>query len=315
MLEIYTGNTGHINITTNDSQGFPASPDFGLPPTIKLINPETNQTVVQSSGTIIDIDYPGEYEYLIPSQYLQADAVFKIEWTYNIDGYPVIETDYLYITTPYATIDEISEELGFSMRSEDPNYERYEKIQSAERLAKMLIDNELGFSLGKKSTTVTAYGSGADVLVLPSRIISISSLKENGELVIDTNYNIFGYNVEITETNYGIRIIPTNPGDDIDEQEQFDFTGLNKGQFRDGYRYEVTGIFGWSYIPQEIKQCMFLLINDILCNENTWRSKYVKKINNGQMSVELSSLAYTGTGNALVDSILQKFKMIQAVVI
>jgi hypothetical protein len=33
------------------------------------------------------------------------------------------------------------------------------------------------------------------------------------------------------------------------------------------------------------------------------------------MSVELSSLTFNGTGNAIVDSILQKFKSIQAVVI
>ena len=46
-----------------------------------------------------------------------------------------------------------------------------------------------------------------------------------------------------------------------------------------------------------------------------WRTKYVKKINSGQMSVELSSQSFNGTGNALVDSILQKFKMIQAVII
>jgi len=33
------------------------------------------------------------------------------------------------------------------------------------------------------------------------------------------------------------------------------------------------------------------------------------------MSVELSSQSFNGTGNALVDAILQKFKMIQAVII
>jgi hypothetical protein len=60
---------------------------------------------------------------------------------------------------------------------------------------------------------------------------------------------------------------------------------------------------------------MFLLVNDLLCSDSTWRTKYVKKIDSGQMSVELSSLTFNGTGNAIVDSILQKFKSIQAVVI
>jgi hypothetical protein len=180
-----------------------------------------------------------------------------------------------------------------------------------------MINTELGFSIGKYEKTVVAYGDGADVLLLPEKIISISSIYENDELVINNsnNYNVFGYEVEVTETGYGIRIIPTNPGDDIDEEEEFDYIGLNKGRFRDGYRYEITGTFGWNYVPVEIKQCMYLLINDLLCNDSLWRTKYVKKINSGQMSVELSSQSFNGTGNALVDAILQKFKMIQAVII
>jgi hypothetical protein len=77
----------------------------------------------------------------------------------------------------------------------------------------------------------------------------------------------------------------------------------------------VYGLFGWNYVPVEIKQSVFLLVNDLLCSENIWRTKYLKKINSGQMSVEISSLAFTGTGNAIVDSLLQKFKSIQAVII
>lgn len=317
MLELYTGNFGHINITTNDKDGFPVAPDLSVPPIVKLIDPDSGQVIVSSSGTIVDIDYPGEYQYIVPSQYLQYDRVFKIQWEYSVNSVPIKEIDYLYVVTPYCTVDEIAEELGFSMRSEDANYMPYEKIQSAERLARMVIDTELGFSINKKQTTVSAYGSGADTITLSDRIISISSLKENDELVVDipNNYSIFGFDIEVTETNYGIRIVPPNPGDDIDEQEEFDFTGLNKGRFRNGYRYDITGVFGFDYIPQEIKQCVFLLVNDLLCNDNTWRTKYVKKINSGQMSVELSSLAFNGTGNALVDSLLQKFKMVQVVVI
>lgn len=317
MLKLYTGNFGNIKLTTNDADGFPVAPDFDAAPIVKLIDPNTNQIVVFSTATIIDQDYPGEYEYIVPPQHLQFDRVFRVEWDYIVNSATIRETDYIYVVTPYVTIDEIMEELGYSMRSEDPNYQPYEKIQSAERMARLMIDTELGFSLKKEQKTITAYGSGADVLSFPERIISISSIKENDELVIDsiTNYNIFGFNVEITETNHGIRVVPPNPGDDIDEQEEFDYTGFTRGRFKDGYRYEITGVFGYSYIPQEIKQCMYLLINDILCTDSAWRNKYVKKINSGQMSVELSSLAYTGTGNATVDALLQSFKTIQAVII
>lgn len=317
MIETYTGTRGLINITTHDIYGLPTQPDNNLNPAVVVRDPETNQILLQSVASLLDTDYPGDYQFVIPSQYVQYDRVLKIEWSYTIDGSQIKETDFVYVITPYSTVDEVVSELGFSMRPEDSNYYSYEKIRSAARVARMMINTELGFSIGKYEKTVVAYGDGADVLLLPEKIISISSIYENDELVINNsnNYNVFGYEVEVTETGYGIRIIPTNPGDDIDEEEKFDYIGLNKGRFRDGYRYEITGTFGWNYVPVEIKQCMYLLINDLLCNDSLWRTKYVKKINSGQMSVELSSQSFNGTGNALVDAILQKFKMIQAVII
>lgn len=317
MIETYTGARGLVSITTHDIYGLPTQPDDNASPVVVIKNPDTEEVLVQSSATLVDPDYPGDYEFIIPIELLQYDRILKIEWSYDVEESEIKEVDFVYVVTPYSTIDEIIYELGYSMRPEDSNYFSYEKIRSASRVARMMINTELGFSIKKESKTVTAYGDGADVLVLPEKIISISSLSENDELMIDNsnNYNIFGFGVELTETGYGIRVIPPSPGDDIDEQENFDYTGFTSGRFRNGYRYEITGVFGWSHVPVEIKQCMYLLVNDLLCNDSLWRSKYVKKINSGQMSVELSSQSFNGTGNALVDSILQKFKMIQAVII
>ena len=309
---------GTLKLTTYQD-GVPVEPDDI--PSVSVTDSETGglevNLVSEGDAIIVNPNYPGDYYYEIPSEYTEVDRVLKVAWSYYINGRHIQEVEYAYVVTPYATVDEIISELGYSSRPEDQNYFSYDKIRSAERAARMMISNELGFTIGQRVGTTTAYGSGADVLVLSEKIKSISRLYENNELVVDVseNYNIFGYGVEITETGYGIRIVPANPGDDIDEQESIDFFGYSKGRFRDGYRYQVSGVLGWSCVPAEIKQCVFLLVNDLLCNDSIWRSRYVKKINSGQMSVELSSLTFSGTGNAIVDSILQKFKMIQAVII
>ena len=315
MIEVYTGSVGKIFLTTYSTDGLPSEPSST--PTVTITDAETGSVVTTGTASLIDSDYEGDYQYELPSSITSSDRVLKATWSYVKNGKNISEVEYIYVTTPYATVDEIISELGFSSRPEDPNYFPYEKIVSAERAARMMIDNELGFSMGKKAKTVSAYGSGADVLVVPERIISFDSITENDKLVIDVSedYNDFGYNVEITETNYGIRVIPNTPGDDVSEEEYYDVLNLRSGQFKDGYRYDINGIFGWAYIPVEIKQCVFLLVNDLLCSDSIWRTKYVKKINSGQMSVEMSSLAFNATGNALVDAILQKFKMIQAVII
>ena len=314
MIEIYTGSLGKINLTTYED-GVPVEPDAS--PTVAIVNAETGSSVATGTATLIDVDYEGEYEFILPISATSTDRVLKATWSYAISSKNIQEVEYVYVTTPYATIDEIVSELGYSSQTQDANYFSYDKIKSAERVARMMINDYLGFSLGKYTGTIVAYGDGADVIILPSKMISFTSLTENDKLVINTsdNYNQFGYAVEITETGYGLRIVPQTPGDDISEQEYYDIINLRSGQFRNGYRYEITGVVGWNYIPVEVKQAMFLLVNDLLCSDSTWRTKYVKKITSGQMSVELSSLTFMGTGNALADALLQKFKSIQAVVI
>ena len=315
MIEISSGSIAKIYLTTYGTDGLATQPDSA--PTVSIIDAETGSSVVSGNATLISVDDVGEYYYQLPTSATAYDRILKITWQYTISSKTTSIDEYLYVTTPYATVDEIISELGYSSNTSDDNYFPYEKIVSAERVARMMINTELGYAMTKKSKTITAYGSGADVLLLPERIISFTKIAENDEVVIDTsiNYNIFGFNVELTETNQALRIVPPSPGDNIDEQENIDYTGLTHGRFRNDYRYEITGIFGWTYIPSEIKQAIFLLVNDLLCNDSIWRSRYIKKINSTQMSVELSSLSYMGTGNALADSLIQKFKMIQAVII
>lgn len=275
MIEVYTGSVGKINLITY-KDGVPTQPD--ATPTVVIVDAETNASVSTGNAVLIDSDYEGEYEYTIPTSATSTDRVLKATWSYAISTKQYTEIEYVYVVTPYATVDEIVAELGFSSRPEDTNYFSCDKIRSAERTARMIINNELGFSLGKKTKEVACYGSNADVLYIGEKIISFSSMKENEEVVIDTatNYNIFGFPVEITETSYAIRILP-NPGDEVDEQEVLDAAGYNKGRFRDGARYDISGVFGWNFIPSEIKQCMFLLVNDLLCSESTWRTKYLRK--------------------------------------
>jgi hypothetical protein len=315
LLEVYTGSVGKISLTTYDRDGLPAQPD--ALPELSVYDAETGSTLLNDADPyLIDSDYPGEYEFVLSEQMTSYDRVLRIEWHYSVGGNHTLETEFIYVITPYATIDEIVKELGFSSRPEDYNYFSYDKVRSAERVARMIIDTELGFSIGKKYKTATFYGTGSDVLFLNESIVEIESLEENDQVVIDLgeNLNTFGYPVEITETGYAIRIVK-DPGSEVYEQEILDPAGFNLGRFKNGSKYDVYGLFGWNYVPVEIKQSVFLLVNDLLCSENIWRTKYLKKINSGQMSVEISSLAFTGTGNAIVDSLLQKFKSIQAVII
>ena len=314
MIEVYAGSSTKINVTTYYN-GEPTEP-VEAPQAVVRDASTDNILLVEYSEQTEDA-YVGEYELLLPANVTSLERILKVEWEYQIGEEYFNSIEYIYVTTPYLTVDEIILELGFSPYPEGPNYQPFEKIHSAARAARMLINNYLGFSLTQNTNPVVTYGNNTDVLSFTERIIEFKKLYENDQLIIDIDAGVNNWSVdlEITETNSGLRVIPSTAGEDIQESEVSRVLNINNSRFKNGYRYKIEGTFGYKVIPLEVRQAMLLIVNDLLCNDSIWRSKYVKKIDTGQMSVELSSLAFSGTGNAVADAILQKFKMIQLVII
>jgi hypothetical protein len=314
LIEVYAGSSTKVNVTTYFN-GEPTEPVEAPQAVVK--DASTNTILLVDYAEQTDDEYVGEYELLLPANVTAIERILKIEWEYQIGEEYFNSTEYIYVTIPYLTVDEIILELGFSPYPEGANYQPFEKIHAAARTARMIINNYLGFSLTENTNPVVAYGTNADVLSLPHRIIEFKKLYENDQLIIDIDEDInnWGVELEITETNNALRVIASTAGEDIQESERSFILDINPAKFKDGYRYKVEGTFGYQVLPLEVKQAMLLIVNDLLCNDSIWRSKYVKKMNTGQMSVELSSLAFAGTGNAIADAILQKFKMIQLVII
>ena len=92
-------------------------------------------------------------------------------------------------------------------------------------------------------------------------------------------------------------------------------SSTNVGRFRDGKRYTVVGVIGWQFVPQDIRTAAIMLVSDILSNDYQWRNKYLNKVNLSEITFELNSSAFLGTGNAVVDSILDAYKNIGIVLI
>jgi hypothetical protein len=219
-------------------------------------------------------------------------------------------------------------ELGFSLSPTSSKYRSEKELLSAERLARYTIEEVTGLSFGKESKTVTAYGQNSDVLVLNEQILSISQIKENGVVVYNptSNINEFVYTFEPTESGRSIRV--ANYGD-IREYEgepliniaggnsetSYSSTGLRASAFKGGSRYEVTGTYGFNSVPGDVQQAAILLINDFLCQESTWRTKYVQQASMSDFKFTFLGEAFSGTGNAIADRILSRYQTLGMVVI
>ena len=212
---------------------------------------------------------------------------------------------------------EIIDFLGFGSNPSEINYHDIKEIQSAEKLARTIIDGYTMQTFGKYYGTQEQVGTGSDAIELVEKMISLDKVYENGLLVLDNTVspaiNTFGFPLEISPTGKSIRIV--NTGWDVRYDNQVDPTVLYYGRFRDASRYKFTGTIGYKYVPEDIKIAAMLLVNDIIANDFNWRNKYLKKVDLSEISFEMHDGAFNGTGNIAVDNILDLYRNLNIVVI
>ena len=274
-------------------------------------------TVLLSSASATSNDPPGEYSYEITPDLTQLNRVIKIKWSYSLSGKSTSQTQFAQIVTPYATVSEIVDYYNIGIKPSDINYQSQSNIIMAEQVARTIINNYTSLNFGKRYGSQEIFGSGSDALELVEKMIDIDKVYENTSLTIDytasPTYNSFGFDVELSPTGKAVRII--NDFADVRYDNQVDPTIVYYGKFRKNARYTIVGEIGYSYVPQDIKLCSLLLCGDLLSNDAAWRTKYLKKVNLAEVSFEIGGGAFNGTGNVIVDGILDQYRNYNIVVI
>ena len=284
---------------------------------VTITDADTGYTFV-TDGVADNLEPSGKYAYSITPDITAIDCVLKVQWSYEISGVAASQNTFHQIVTPYATVSDIIDYFELGTKPSDLNYRSEQEIVNAEKIARTQINTYVNDDFGKKYGAQEQFGNGSDALELIEKMLTIDKLYENDVLVIDNTvdpvYNIFGFDVEITLTGWALRI-KTNGLGSARYDNQVDPTILYYGRFRDHTRYKVMGEVGYNYVPEDIKLSTMLLVGDILSNDAAWRQKYLKKINLAEVSFELSGGAFSGTGNVLVDQILDQRRNLGIVVI
>jgi hypothetical protein len=302
-MELYTGLTQKVYTDVYSNGELAVADDL---PIVTVYDLETNAEIV--TGTAIESEEDeGFYAFSILDNYLNVDKQIKVVWEYEIDGNELTSTENYDVVTPYVSLSKIYKEIGFGREIGDDNYKSIQELSLAEQFARFMIENYTGSKFGKYSGTVACYGQDADVLYVGDRIIDFERLTENNVKVIDRseNYNNFGFDVEITESHYSIRIVSTG---NINEGGKLDLVYRPKGFFNEGWKYDVEGVFGWKKVPEKIQLSALMLIQDFFSKDNAWRAKYVTDVTYGDSDMKFSKLAFKGTGNFFVDKLLDEFR-------
>jgi len=313
LQQIHNGTTQTINLAIY-SQGFLTDADGAV--IVRITDADTGVVLIASASAISQ-PASGEYTYDVTPDVTQSNRVLQVLWSYSLGGKSTSQTQFIEVVTPYALVSDIVSYYKLGTKPSDINYFSESDIMIAENIARTQINNYTMQDFGRRYDYQEIFGIGSDAIELTERMLWVDKLYENDQLVVDytasPTYNTFGFDVELTQTGKALRI--KNNLFDTRYDNQVDPTIFSYGRFRNNSRYKIIGEIGYNYVPQDIKLCTLLLCGDLLSNDAAWRNKYLKKVSLAEVSFELSAGALNGTGNVIVDGILDQYRNINIVVI
>lgn len=256
----------------------------------------------------------GAYTVYIPLSISGSNKTLRLIWQYNVEGQTVSYEHDVFIVTPYADIYQAANSLGVNTDLSDPNHKTFDELVAAERYARQRIEEYTGQEFGLYKDIHRVLGSDSDVLPLPDRIQTFEKLYMNDILLVDNTaspvVNNWNYSVQISETNFAIRINRANMLDNT----VYTANGMvpptihdGSGIFRNGVMYEVHGTFGWKKVPDRVELATIELMKDFFAKDIAWKNQYVQKIQTFDWQFEYTSDVFTGTGNAYADRLLSDY--------
>ena len=202
-----------------------------------------------------------------------------------------------------------------------------------ENLARMMIDSITG-GFYYDRTYLEVVGQGTDYIPLWKRTHKILKAYENAELVYDLSNTTDGpalknYNYIITKDKTAITkdpvefvdslsraerkypSIPVAPSDSISLFDTEDSgnvqTIVPAAAFPEGLDCIFLLETGYKVVPVDITDATKMLIEDIKCGKLDYYKRYVKNYSTDQFKIEYDKRMIEGTGNIMVDKILNKY--------
>ena len=205
------------------------------------------------------------------------------------------------------------------------------KYTEHESLARAIIDSITGGFYFKKDYLET-IGQGTDYISLWDRTYKILNAYENSVLVYDSsleNPALDGYNYLITKDKTSIIKDPVQETGEYNRSESapvgtlmansdsvsmFDTSdsGVTLGMkfgvlFPAGNDYIFQVEKGYKVVPYDIQDAARMLIEDIACGKLEYFKRSIAEYSTDQFKIKIEKSALSGTGNILVDKILDKY--------
>jgi hypothetical protein len=266
----------------------------------------------------------GTYLVEIPRSITQVGRDLRLHWKYSINGQSTAHDSFCNVVTPYCSLAEAMEDLGFGSDSSDPNYKTYHQLRMAEKYARKIIENFTGQQFYLYEDVYVGYGAGTDIMPLPFKLNDLFELYQDDVQLIDNEaspaVNNWNYIPLISETGFGLRVNKANYLDNV----VYTANGLvpptindigSGGAFRQNSRYRIRGMFGWEDVPGNVEEACVILMGEYFSKDSTWKNKYVQNVQSFDWQFEYFDDVFRGTGNLYVDQLLQPYVITNMLVV
>lgn len=247
-----------------------------------------------STGDNVNINLPGRY-----------DNNYRVEIFTIGEGEELIHEEYYELIRPYVD----PNTLG-STASEIAEYTVLELV------ARSMIDTFVPEGFYNKKVTVLGIGNNSDYFPLWEKVYRVFKVYENNELVYDRSTpeaNKYEYiitpdktaiqKVYVGQLNRSESPLPNLIG----ARGDLGYYGYEGVGFPLGYDYTFLVDYGYITIPADIEYAAKLLIEDLKCGKLDYYKRYVTAYNSDQFRIQFDKAMLSGTGNFLVDKILEKY--------
>ena len=253
--------------------------------------------IERSTGDNLSIQLPGRY-----------DNNHRVEiFTVGEGTESLIHEEYYELIRPYVD----PNTLG-TTASEIAEYTVLELV------ARSMIDTFVPEGFYNKKITIVGTGNGSDYFSLWEKVYRVFKVYENNVLVYDRSTpDLNEYQYVITSDKTAIQRVR----EDVLELNRYESTAQNlpvasgdlgyygyEGiSFPSGYDYTFVVDHGYITVPADIEYAAKLLIEDLKCGKLDYYKRYITAYKTDQFRIQFDKSMLSGTGNFLVDKILEKY--------
>ena len=252
-------------------------------------------------------DVNGKLIYQLPLSKVQFDRDFLIRF-YDTEHEHILLEENLTITRPYV------DPSGYGTTASDvAKYKQYELI------ARSMIDTYVGDGFYNHKLVLNVVGQGTDYLHLWHDSNKVLKVYENNVLVYDIdNPSINQYNFGITFDNSAIIKETTDVFNRVEQgvinlrpaYGDLALVGSARSvDFPRGFDYVFVLDVGYRAVPRDIEYATTLLIEDLKCGKLDYYKRYVESYDTDQFKLQFNKGLFDGTGNLIVDKIIEKYKV------